>query len=175
MKLLRFTLVVVAIALCATAVSVDAKVKKHRATTKKERKMQPKKKACGLDMVQYSWQGMMMYPVADVTVERKNGKVVLTTRGTVGDEKEFVLKDGEQLLKRALKIIERERMLDYSESYQVNSEFQVLDGYTWSFSARLADGRSVSSRGSNAEPDGEGLADMQDLLFNRAKKELGIE
>jgi len=180
MKLLRFALIVVTFALLGSAVTAEAKVRKRRNTSRNQRTMQHNNKSakaqkCGLDMVQYSWQGMMMYPVSDVSVERKAGKVVMTVRGTVGDEKEFVLADGEQLLKAALEIINRERMLDYGVSYQLNSEFQVLDGYSWSFSARLADGRKVSSHGSNAEPDGDGLASIQDLLFGRARKELGIE
>lgn len=178
MRFFQVTIMVVVLALMGSAASADAKVKKRRTTVKKERTMQSKSKAkatCMLEMVHYMWQGMMMYPVADVRVERRDGKVVLTTRGTVGEEKEFVLKDGEQLLQQALKIIERNRMLDYSSSYELSSEFQVLDGYAWEFGARLTDGRKVSSRGSNAEPDGDGLADMQDLLFNRAKKELGID
>lgn len=179
MNLLKTTIVVLVLALLGSTASVDAKVKKkHRATVKKEKTMRSKSNAkatCALEMVHYMWQGMMMYPVADVKVERRDGKVVLTTRGTVGDEKEFVLKDGEQLLKQALEIIEKNRMLDYGQSYSVRSDIEVLDGYAWEFGARLNDGRKVSSRGSNAEPDGEGLAEMQDLLFNRAKKELGID
>ena len=183
MKILKITVLVIALALVGGTFTAEAKVKKRRSTTRKEKTVKNKKtgknmqtkneqcKRCGLDMVEFQHQGMMMQPVAEVRLERKNGKVVLATRGTVTEEKEFVLDDGEQLLKEALAIIEEEKMLDYGVSYE--PEIQPLDGYAWSFAARLADGRSVSSHGHNAEPGGEGLSKIEKLLFARARKLLG--
>lgn len=179
MKLFKITILVIVLALLGGTFTVEAK-KKRRSTIKREKttknkktskSMETKSEKCGLEMVEYQHQGMMMQPVAEVRLERKNGKVVLATRGTVTEEKEFVLDDGEQLLKEALAIIEEEKMLDYGVSYE--PEIQPLDGYAWSFSARLSDGRSVSSRGHNAEPSGEGLSKISKLLFSRARKLLG--
>ena len=178
MKILKITLLALALALAGSSITTEAKVRKQRNTTRKEKKAQPKKKArgktstpnCGLDMVEYSWQGMMMIPVANVRVERKNGKVIMAMSGTVGDEKEQAIADGEEILKQALEIIEQEKMLDYALSYSLDPSMRVLDGSSWSFAARLADGRHVSSRGSNAEPSGNGLSRMQKLLFGRAMK-----
>ena len=81
----------------------------------------------------------------------------------------------ELTLKEALAIIEEEKMLNYGISYELPPEMQPLDGYSWSFSARLADGRSLSTHGYNAGPGGEGLGKMQELLFRRAWKLLGID
>ena len=180
MKSFRIMMLVVAMALVGSTFTIEAKAKKRRSTTKKEKTMPKKKKntkseRCMLDMVEYQHQTMMMQPVAEVRLERKNGNVVLATRGTNTNEKEFVLDDGEQLLKEALAIIEEEKMLDYRTSYELPPEMQPLDGYSWSFSARLADGRSISTNGYNAGPGGEGLGKMQKLLFKRASKLLGIE
>lgn len=177
MKIFKIAIMVVAIALLGSTFTVDAKVKKRRTATKKEKTTTKKKNKvvqnCALDMVEYQYQGMMMQPVAEVRLERKNGKVVLAVRGTTTDEKEFVLNDGEQLLKEALTIINEEKMLDYGVSYE--PDMQPLDGYAWSFAARLADGRSVSSHGHNAGPGGKGLDRIQDLLFDRARKLLGMD
>lgn len=112
----------------------------------------------------------MMMPVSNVRVERKNGKVIMAMSGTVGDEKEQAIADGEDILKQALEIIEQEKMMDYASSYSLDPSMKVLDGSSWSFAARLADGRYVSSHGSNAEPNGDGLSRMQKLLFDRAMK-----
>lgn len=179
MKFFKITMLVVALALLGSTFTVEAKAKKRRSKTKKEKTMPNKKKSakteqCLLDMVEYEYGGMRMYPVSKVRVERKDGKVVLVSKGTVTDEEEFVLDDGEQLLKEALKIIEEEKMLDYGVSYDVPPEMQPLDGYAWWFSAKLADGRSVTSRGRNAGPEGDGLGKMHKLLFDRALKLKGI-
>lgn len=183
MKIFRITMLVVAIALIGSSFTVDAKVKKRRHKTKTEKKMQQKEKTdksakaeqCILDMVEYEYGGMRMYPVSKVRVERKDGKVVLVSKGTVTDEKEFVIADGEQLLKDALTIIEEEKMLEYGVSYDVPPEMQPLDGYAWWFSAKLADGRSITSRGRNAGPEGEGLHKIEKLLFGRARELMGLE
>lgn len=178
MKFSKVTILVVVLAVLGGAFTADAKVKKRRSITKKEKTM-PKKAAkvskCALDMVEYQNQGMMMTPVAKVSLERKDNKVVLVVASTRGEESKFVLDDGEQLLKEALAIIEQEKMLDYSSSYELPPEMRPLDGYMWSFSARLADGRSVSSSGHNAGPGGEGLDKIHALLFDRAYKELKID
>lgn len=176
MKIFKITVLIVVLALLGGTFSVEAKSKKRRSKTKKEKTMPKKKSAkaeqCILDMVEYEYGDMRMYPVSKVRVERKDGKVVLVSKGTVTDEKEFVLADGEQLLKDALAIIEEEKMLDYGVSYEPYEH--PLDGYAWSFSAKLADGRSVTSRGRNAGPEGQGLGKMRRLLFERAQKLMGI-
>lgn len=197
MKFFKITVLVVALAMLGSAFTVDAKVKKRRSTIKKEKQM---KKACTyircrhicavplfstsksnqsqqciLDMVEYQYQGMMMSPVAKVRVERKNGKVVLAIKGTSTDEKEYAISDGEEILKEALAIIEQEKMMEYARSYELPPEMDVLDGYFWSFGARLADGRSVNSSGHNAGPSDEGREKIHSLLFKRAFKEIGMD
>lgn len=171
---------VVVLAMLGNTVTVEAKVKKRRNTIKKEKQMKKTKESvqsqqCALDMVEYLHQGMKMSPVAQVRVERKNGKVFLSFKGTTTDEKEYAISDGEEILKEALAIIEQEKMLEYGIKYELPPEMDVLDGYFWSFSARLADGRSVDSKGHNAGPEGDGLGKIQTLLYKRAFKEIGID
>ena len=180
MKIFKITILIMVLAMLGSTFTVDAKKRKRRATVKKEKQIQQKEKdvkvqLCGLDMVEYNYQGMMMSPFANMRVERKNGKVVMVIKGTTTDEKEYVLNDGEQLLREALEIIEEEKMLDYGVSYSLDPSIQVLDGYSWEFSAKLADGRSVSSRGRNAEPGGNGLNRIGVLLYERATKLLGMD
>lgn len=187
MKFFKVTLLIVAIALVGSTFTADAKSKKRRHTTNKEKTTSKKKggkrcilkrgqaSQCALDMVEYEYGGMMMYPVSRVRVERENGKVVLFTQGTCTEEQKFVLSDGEQLLKEALAIIEEENMLDYGVSYEVPPGMEPLDGYAWSFKAQLAGGRSVDSRGRNADPGGDGLGKIRKLLFDRAHKLLGLD
>ena len=180
MKIFKITLLVVALALVGSGTfGADAKVRKRRTAPKTEKKMKSCNKTstkadqvknCGLDMVEYNYQGMMMSPFAHIRLERKGERVVMVIRGTSGGEKEYVLNDGERLLSEALEIIEQEKMLDYASDYQIDPEYDLLDGYFWSFSARLADGRSVSSSGRNADPDGNGLSRIGKLLRDRAMK-----
>lgn len=177
MKHYRFILVVIVLALLGGTITVEAKARKRRSTPRRER-TKPKENTnnaqkCALDMVEYHYQAMRMEPVAEVRLERKGDKVVLVAKGTISEETEYVLEDGEELLKEALAIIEAENMLNYGVSYEPT--IQPLDGYAWWFSARLADGRSVSSHGHNAQPEGEGLGKMHRLLFDRALKLMGIE
>ena len=180
MKFFKITVLVIALAMLGSTFTIDAKVKKRRSTIKKEKQMKKAKKShqseqCALEMVEYQYQGMRMSPVAQVRVERKNGKVVLAVKGTTTDEKEYAINDGEEILKEALAIIEQEKMMEYARSYELPSEIKVLDGYFWSFRARLADGRLVNSGGHNAGPSDEGREKIQSLLFKRAFKELGMD
>ena len=177
MKHYRFILVVIVLALLGGTIAVEAKARKRRTTPRRER-TKPQRatsnvEKCALDMVGYHYQAMRIEPVAEVRLERKGDKVVLVAKGTTSEETEYVLEDGEQLLKEALAIIEAENMLDYGVSYE--PAIQPLDGYAWWFSARLADGRSVTSHGHNAQPEGEGLGKMHRLLFDRALKLMGFE
>lgn len=181
MKIFKITILVIVLAMLGGTFNVEAKSKKRRSKARKEKTVKNKKtvkakeEQCILDMVEYEYGGMMMYPVSRVRVERENGKVVLFTQGTRTEEQKFVLSDGEQLLKEALAIIEEENMLDYGVSYEVPPGMEPLDGYAWSFKAQLAGGRSVDSRGRNADPGGEGLGKIRKLLFDRAHKLLGLD
>ena len=183
MKFFNITVLIIALALMGSTFTVDAKVKRHRRTTKKEKTIQKKEKIveteqadetnqCALDMVEYSFQGMRMDPLAHMRVERKDGKVVMVIKGTTTDEKEYVIKDSERFLNEALKIIEQENMLEYKESYTFKTEpgERILDGYSWTFTAKMKDGQSVSSHGRNAEPDGNGLNKIGALLREHAVK-----
>ena len=52
---------------------------------------------------------------------------------------------------------------------------QVMDGWGWSFSARFADGSSISSHGSNASPKGNGLGRIRGYMDELIQDGLQIE
>ena len=60
-------------------------------------------------------------------------------------------------------IIEEEKMYAYKERYRPPME--VLDGESWGFSARFADGSSIYTSGSNAWPEGNGLGRIQSYMI----------
>lgn len=76
-------------------------------------------------------------------------------------------------LKYFLRIIEEEKMFKYKESYRPAME--VLDGWSWSFDARFADGSSIASHGSNASPSGEGLKRIRTYMSELARKGVQVE
>jgi hypothetical protein len=55
-----------------------------------------------------------------------------------------------------------EKMYGYKESY--SPIFKVLDGYSWHLRVRFSDGTSISSGGSNARPEGDGLKRLENYL-----------
>ena len=61
-------------------------------------------------------------------------------------------------------IIKEYKMYKYKEYYL--PPFQVLDGYSWSFSAKFSNGESISSGGSNARPRGEGLGALHEYMIS---------
>ena len=184
MRIFKITVLVIVLAMLGSTFTIDAKVKKRRSTTKKEKTFKNKKtnksvkaknEQCILDMVEYGRFGMRSRSndVEQVRIERKNGKVVIITGGREADEREYIIDDGEQILKQALEIIEQENMLGYAANYYPDPNEIIHDGWSWTFKAQLADGRSVSSKGRNAGPDGldgEGLIKMRKLLFDRVDK-----
>ena len=60
-------------------------------------------------------------------------------------------------------IIEEEKMYAYKGRYVPPME--VLDGESWGFSARFADGSSIYTSGSNAWPKGNGLGRIQSYMI----------
>ena len=59
-------------------------------------------------------------------------------------------------------IVLEEKMYGYKESY--SPIFKVLDGYSWHLRVRFSDGTSISSGGSNARPEGDGLKRLENYL-----------
>lgn len=172
--LLRLFAALACVAVCVPiGCAAERKPAKHRVKAKNEVvKSQPKqqkqvmkpaaKNLSTLEKVTYSYQGMMMEPVRYVELARKaDGKVHFI----INEDKDYTPADGEELMMKAEKIILEEKMLDYARHYA--PPMQPLDGYSWHFSAKFADGRSVNSGGSNAQPGGEGLSKMGSLLKDR--------
>lgn len=59
-------------------------------------------------------------------------------------------------------IVLEEKMYGYKERY--SPIFKVLDGYSWHLRVRFSDGTSISSGGSNARPEGDGLKRLENYL-----------
>lgn len=70
-------------------------------------------------------------------------------------------------------IIEEERMYKYKEAYR--PQMEVLDGWSWSFTACFSDGSKIYSHGNNAGPGDNGLERirgyMEELVQNGVKIE----
>ena len=47
---------------------------------------------------------------------------------------------------------------------------RILDGYSWSFSAKFEGDENISSGGSNVSPNGKGLDKIRNLLYEAAKR-----
>lgn len=63
---------------------------------------------------------------------------------------------------RFREIIVEEKMYKYKERYTPMME--VLDGWSWEFHAKFADGSCIYSHGSNASPRGEGLHKIRQYM-----------
>lgn len=70
-------------------------------------------------------------------------------------------------------IIQEEKMYQYKEIY--TPMMRVLDGYSWSFSAKFSDGSILSTHGENASPRGDGIARIRSLMMELAKEGIQIE
>lgn len=70
-------------------------------------------------------------------------------------------------------IIQEEKMYQYKEIY--TPMMRVLDGYSWSFSAKFSDGNIVSTHGENASPRGDGIARIRSLMMELAKEGIQIK
>ncbi len=74
----------------------------------------------------------------------------------------FEKRIGTEELLHFRRIIVEEKMYTYKDSYQ--PKFEVLDGYSWHFTARFADGSKIASHGSNASPGGSGLSRIRQYM-----------
>jgi len=70
-------------------------------------------------------------------------------------------------------IIIDEEMYKYKKSYL--PALDVLDGYSWHFSAKFADGSKIDSHGSNASPGGSGLSRVYEYMKELVKDGVLLE
>ena len=108
-----------------------------------------------LVMIEYSEHGTMAgYRYYGRVELQKDGSVIVKAqKESYGEIIEKKVK--EEVLTELRDIIKEHKMYKYKERYR--PFFEVLDGYSWSFTAKFSDGESISSDGSNARPGGEGL------------------
>jgi len=78
-----------------------------------------------------------------------------------------------EMMQRFRQIIVEEKMYKYKERYTPMME--VLDGWSWSFSAKFSDGSSISSHGSNAGPKGDGLSRIWNYMQKLVQDGVQIE
>lgn len=77
------------------------------------------------------------------------------------------------VIQKFRQIIEEEKMYKYKEVY--TPMMRVLDGWSWSFSAKFSDGTVISAHGENATPKGDGLARIRNYLTELALEGEQIE
>ena len=121
--------------------------------------------------VKYVYSGMRMPEYSDFDLKRSADKV----------DGEFCFRhhssevsiDGvaDSLFTAACRIIEEERMFEYSSYYGLPPELEksMLDGFSWSFDAYFENGERISSSGRHVMPQGNGLRRIEELLYNAAE------
>ena len=117
--------------------------------------------------VSYNFQGMRRELFRDMELTRVDGKPVIRFEGPYG-KREYAV--GDSLFDKARTIIEEEKMYEYGTSYAPMIKERLLDGYSWNFSATFEGDEHIYSKGSNAEPDGDGLNKIHRLLFDTCNK-----
>lgn len=121
--------------------------------------------------LEYNFSGMRIEMFSDFDLHRKE-KGPGATMKFRHFNKEVTYEVSDTLLDAAKRIIEEEKMYEYGISYEWESlnGGRILDGYAWHFYAGFEDKQHISSRGSNASPDGDGLHRIRELLSEAAKK-----
>ena len=113
--------------------------------------------------VEYTVTGTMAGYQYYALVERQQDGVVMVKamRKNYGELVEKRV-DG-KVLDDLRDIIKEHKMYAYKEHYR--PRMQVLDGYMWSFHAAFADGKCISSGGSNAGPSDDGLETIREYVI----------
>ena len=78
-----------------------------------------------------------------------------------------------ETMKKFRQIIEENNMYKYKESYR--PKFEVLDGWSWMFTARFSDGSKIYSHGFNAGPRDNGLGKIRGLMDELIQDGIQIE
>ena len=112
--------------------------------------------------VEYTKSGTMACYIyySEVELQKDGTVIVKSQKESCGEIIEK--KVDPKVLTDLRNIIKEHKMYKYKEHYR--PYFQVLDGYSWTFSARFSDGTSISSSGSNAGPGGDGLHVLRDYM-----------
>lgn len=119
--------------------------------------------------VSYFYQGMMMEEFGSFGLHRDAvGKTAELSFRHFSNEESHEVSD--TLFDAARRIIEEEKMYEYAPSYQLKMKERILDGYSWSFSAKFEGNENISSGGSNVSPNGKGLDKIRNLLYDAAKR-----
>lgn len=114
--------------------------------------------------VEYSEQGTMAgYKYYGLVEKQEDGTVIVKAqKESYGEIIEK--KVNAEVLSDLRDIIKEQKMYKYKEKYL--PPFRVLDGYSWSFSARFSDEEVIGSHGSNARPGGDGLGKLQEYMIS---------
>lgn len=121
--------------------------------------------------VKYAYHGMRMAEFSDFDLKRSGDKG--TNEFTFRHYSSDVSVDGvaDSLFNAASRIIEEERMYEYSSHYSLPPELEkgMLDGFNWSFEASFDSGERIISSGRHVMPDGNGLNKIERLLYDAAE------
>ena len=118
-----------------------------------------------LTSLSYTRSGMMAGYEYEGRVEKTDsGIIVKAMRESYGPSYQLTI--DQKTLDKFRAIIEEEKMYEYKNRYE--PAVRVLDGYMWSFFANFSDDQYISSGGSNAGPDGNGLGRIWKLFIELA-------
>lgn len=121
--------------------------------------------------VKYNFNGMRMAEYRDFDLKRsaETGKSEFCFKHRISEVSIDSVADS--LFTAACRIIEEERMFEYSSYYGLSPELEkgMLDGFRWSFDAYFENGERISSSGRHVMPDGNGLHRIEELLYNAAE------
>ena len=101
----------------------------------------------------------MAYPVLELDLNLVDDFVQVTIVEGIDTVR---YKADRQLMDDVQRIFSERRMYRYKSSYR--PKLKVLDGYSWHYSAKFADGESFSSSGNNAWPRGDAFDAIADLV-----------
>ena len=120
---------------------------------------EPKSKLVYYDFIQY---GMMSYPDKVYRVYlQPDGKTKLIHNFT-NDREEIEIYVPTFVLDSIKCMMGKHKMYQYKSHY--TSSLSIMDGYTWSYTARFEDQTEFSSNGNNKYPRGNGFQEIHDFL-----------
>lgn len=121
------------------------------------------KKAPTGNLIEFSYteHNASMYPKAYYTIGTDaSGNPVMTHVTQFGDTVNIPVK--QDVMDKVKKILDDHKAYKFNTSY--TTKLRILDGTTWSFSARYSTGESISSGGYMAWPKGNPFKEIKQLL-----------
>ncbi|MBP5134855.1 MAG: hypothetical protein ILP24_03735 [Paludibacteraceae bacterium] len=112
---------------------------------------------------EYGYYNCTALPVLELEMHLNGSKVYVNL---VQGSDTVRFEADKSLIDEVQRVFAEQKMYKYKPSY--SPRFEVLDGYSWRYSAKFADGASFASGGSNAWPSGDALRQIAALVKQAA-------